>query len=216
MDQRANDTLSQLQERLRQESLVKGIDDLRVGDIIYYDMDRADGITPKDGYDTRLKYVVVAGAKSNAKEVCAVLINSENDHSPAADWQAEQYLIRQVDYPGILEYDSWIDCTDPKELKVAKIKAKDAEKKGHLNANDLANVMKHLKENDFVDSHTRKVYGIDQYEIDGEQLLGLMETNRQAMIARNEPEMTLDEINAEIAAARAESKARIAKETAGV
>lgn len=81
MDQNANDLLAQLQERLRQESLVKGIEDLNVGDIIYYDMDRADGIVPNSGYDTRLKYVVVAGAKSNAKEVCAVLINSDNDHS---------------------------------------------------------------------------------------------------------------------------------------
>ena len=52
MDQNANDLLAQLQERLRQESLVKGIEDLNVGDIIYYDMDRADGIVPNSGYDT--------------------------------------------------------------------------------------------------------------------------------------------------------------------
>ena len=86
-------------------------------------MDRADGIVPTPGYDSRLKYVIVAGAKSNAKEVCAVLINTDNDHSLAPDWQAEQYLIRQEDYPEILDHDSRIDCTDPKELKVAKIKA---------------------------------------------------------------------------------------------
>lgn len=55
-----------------------------------------------------------------------------------------------------------------------------------------------------------------QREIEGEQLLDLIEKNRQALIARNEPEMTLDEINAEIAAARAERKARLAKEAAGV
>lgn len=166
MDQKVNDILIQLQEQLRQKSVVKGIDDLNVGDIIYYDMDRADGIIPKDGYNTRLKYVVVAGAKSNAKEVCAVLINSEKDYSNAADWLAEQYMICQVDYPEILDYDSWIDCTDSKELKVTKIRAKNAEKKGRLNDRDLNNVMKHLKENDFVDAHTRKVYGIDKYKTD--------------------------------------------------
>lgn len=55
-----------------------------------------------------------------------------------------------------------------------------------------------------------------QREIEGEQLLDLMEKNRQALIARNEPEMTLDEINAEIAAARADRKARLAKEVASV
>lgn len=163
MDENTNNLLTQLKKQLTQKSLVKGIQDLRVGDIIYYDMDRADGIIPNPGYDTRLKYVVVAGSKSNDKEVCAVLINSEKDHSPVPDWQAEQYLIRQADYPSILEKDSWIDCTDPKELKVSKIKAKEAEKKGRLNERDLANVMKHLKENDFIDPHTRKVYGIDKY-----------------------------------------------------
>lgn len=156
--------LAQLQEQLHVESLVQSAEDLCVGDIVYYDMDRADGIIPNGGYDSRLKYVVVAGAKSNAKEVCAVLINSEHDYSSAADWQAEQYLILQADYPDVLEHDSWIDCTDPKELKVSKIKAKKAEKKGSLNARDLNNVMKHLQENDFVDNHTRKVYGIDKFE----------------------------------------------------
>lgn len=158
--------LAQLKEKQRQESLVRGIEDLQVGDIVYYDMDRADGIVPSHGHDTRLKYVVVAGTKSNLKEVCAVLINTDNDYSSEPDWQAEQYLIRQADYPGILEYDSWIDCTDPKELKVSKIKAKEAEKKGRLNVRDLANVMRHLKENAFIDSHTRKVYGIDKYPIE--------------------------------------------------
>lgn len=118
MDIKANEKLSNLLEQMKKESLVKGIEDLQVGDVVYYDM----------------------------------------------DWQAEQYLIRQVDYPEFLEYDSWIDCTDPKELKVSKIKAKNAEKKGRLNAVDLANVMRHLKENDFIDQHTRRVYGIDKFD----------------------------------------------------
>lgn len=76
---------------------------------------------------------------------------------------AEQYLIRQADYPEFLDHDSWIDCTDPKELKVTKIKAKKAEKKGRLNDRDLASVMRHLKESDFIDQHTRKVFGIDKF-----------------------------------------------------
>ena len=57
---------------------------------------------------------------------------------------------------------------DAEELRVGdiRIKAKKAEKKGHLNDRDLANVMKHLKENDFIDNHTRKVYGIDKYQLE--------------------------------------------------
>lgn len=166
MDTVANEALRQLQQQMQRDTIVKDAEELQVGDIVYYDMDSADGITLINGYVSRLKYVVIAGAKSNLKEVCAVLINSDNDHSLAPEWQAEQYLIRQVDYPKILDRDSWIDCTDPKELKVSKIKAKKAEKKGHLNDRDLANVMKHLKENDFIDNHTRKVYGIDKYRLE--------------------------------------------------
>lgn len=157
--------LATLREQIHEEKVVKGIDDLHVGDIVYYDMDRADGITLKNGFDSRLKYVVVAGAKSNAKEICAVLINSNHDYSSDVDWQAEQYMIKKADYPEVLDDDSWIDCSDPKEIKVCKIKAKNAEKTGRLNDFDLNNVMKHLKENGFVDNHMRKVYGIDKYEV---------------------------------------------------
>lgn len=147
-----------------ESAVVKGIDDIKVGDIIYYDMDRADGIVPKNGYDTRQKYVVVAGSKSNKKEICAVLINSDKDYSTDPKWQAEQYCLRQKDYPEFLIEDSWADCSDPKELLVRKLKSKKAEKMGHLNARDLKNIMKHLKENDFVDDHARKVYGIKKFK----------------------------------------------------
>ena len=69
-------------------------------------------VTLTAGYISNLKYIVVAGAKSNSKEICAVLINSDSDYFLAKDWPAEQYLIRKVDYPGILDYDGWIDCTE--------------------------------------------------------------------------------------------------------
>lgn len=164
MDDR-NDILARLREQMNAQSIIRGIEDLRVGDIIYYDMDRSDGIIPNQGYNSRLKYVVVAGSKENKAEVGVVLINTGKDYSIAADWQAEQYLIRQSDYPGILDHDSWIDCTDFKELRVSKIKTRKATKKGHLINRDLANIMRHLKENDFIEPRIRKIYGIDKYTI---------------------------------------------------
>lgn len=39
--------LATLREQIHEEKVVKGIDDLHVGDIVYYDMDRADGIERK-------------------------------------------------------------------------------------------------------------------------------------------------------------------------
>lgn len=160
MNQKNNETLKFAKNAIIQESVVKGIEDLNVGDVIYYDMDKADGIIPTPGFDSRLKYVVVSGSKSNGKEICAVLINSDNDYSAAADWQKEQLPILSDDYPTFLDHDSWIDCTDLKKIKVTKLKSKRAEKRGHLKQDDIDKVLKHLRENDFIDEHSRKVFRI--------------------------------------------------------
>ena len=118
--------LANLKTTIKNASLVKSIADLKIGTVIYVEMDENDGLVLKDGYKTRLKYVVVAGAKSNQKEICAVLINSDADYSDDLDWKAEQYPLLQRNYPGFLNHDSWLDCTDPKTLTVKKLKAKKA------------------------------------------------------------------------------------------
>ena len=155
--------LADLKENLKAASLVQSADDLKVGTIIYVEMDKNDGLVLNEGYPTRLKYVVVAGSKSDRKEVCAVLVNTDADYSDAPDWKAEQYPLLQKNYPGVLDYDSWLDCTDPKTLTVRKLKAKKAEVKGCLTADDLKAVMTKLKNSDFIDPHTKKVYGISAY-----------------------------------------------------
>jgi len=155
--------LADLKENLKAASLVQSADDLKVGNIIYVEMDKNDGLVLSEGYPTRLKYVVVAGSKSDRKEVCAVLVNTDADYSDAPDWKAEQYPLLQKNYPGVLDYDSWLDCTDPKTLTVRKLKAKKAEVKGCLIADDLKAVMTKLKNSDFIDPRTKKVYGISAY-----------------------------------------------------
>ena len=161
-----NGVLAGLKDEMEQESLVKSIDDLKPGAIIYVEMDKNDGLVLNEGYPTRLKYVVVAGAKTNRKEVCAVLVNSAADFSDAPDWRAEQYPIQRSNYSEILTHDSWIDCTDPKILTVRKLKAKKAKVSGCLTPSDLKAVMTKLKNSDFVDLHTKKVFGIETFDID--------------------------------------------------
>ncbi|MBO7595943.1 MAG: hypothetical protein J6T70_02750 [Bacteroidales bacterium] len=155
--------LAALNSKLTDENKVKSPDDLHVGDIVYVELDKNDGLVLNGKYVTRLKYVVVAGAKSNAKEICVALINTSNDYSNDPDWKSEQYLLHQSDYPEILDYDSWLDCTDVKELLFRKIKSKDAIIKGRLNSNDLARVMITISESEFVSPHIKKVYGINRF-----------------------------------------------------
>lgn len=156
--------LTDLKKSIGEASLVKSAADLAVGTVVYVEMDKRDGLTLTGDYTTRLKYVVVAGAKSDHKEVCAVLVNTDADYSDDPVWLADQYPLLQRNYPGILDYDSWLDCTDPKILTVRKLKAKKAEVKGHLTDDDLKAVITKLKNSDFIDGHMKKVYGIFNYD----------------------------------------------------
>jgi len=160
--------LGDLKKSIDEASRVKSIADLTIGTVVYVEMDKNDGLTLTSGYTTRLKYVVVAGAKSDKKEVCAVLMNTDADYSDDPTWRADQYLLLQRDYPGILDYDSWLDCTDPKTLTVRKLKAKKAEVKGHLTDDDLKAVMSKLKNSEFISTHLKKIYGILNYDTEVE------------------------------------------------
>ena len=160
--------LGDLKKSIDEASRVKSIADLTIGTVVYVEMDKNDGLTLTSGYTTRLKYVVVAGAKSDKKEVCAVLMNTDADYSDDPTWRADQYLLLQRDYPGILDYDSWLDCTDPKTLTVRKLKAKKAEVKGHLTDDDLKGVMSKLKNSEFISTHLKKIYGILNYDTEVE------------------------------------------------
>ena len=156
--------LSDLKKSMDEASLVKSAADLTVGTVVYVEMDKNDGLTLTGGYTTRLKYVVVAGAKSDHKEVCAVLVNTDADFSDDPDWLADQYPLLQRNYPGILDYDSWLDCTDPKTLTVRKLKAKKAEVKGRLTDDDLRAVMTKLKNSEVISERIKKLYGISSFD----------------------------------------------------
>lgn len=156
--------LADLKKSIDEASLVKSAADLTVGTVVYVEMDKNDGLTLTGGYTTRLKYVVVAGAKSDHKEVCAVLVNTDADFSDDPDWRADQYPLLQCNYPGILDYDSWLDCTDPKTLTVRKLKAKKAEVKGRLTDDDLRAVMTKLKNSEVISERIKTLYGISSFD----------------------------------------------------
>ena len=157
--------LAKLHEKM---CFVKSAEDLCVGDIIYVELDQDDGINTK-GYPTRLKYVVVSGAKSDRTQIAAVLINTENDYSDSEDWKKEQYLLYGECYKGILDYSSWLDCFEIKELNVCKIVARNAQKKGRLNSYDLSVMMRKLKDSDFIEEHIKKIYGINDFVLPPEE-----------------------------------------------
>lgn len=156
--------LAEVKKSMADASLVKSVADLTVGTVVYVEMDKNDGLVLTGGYPTRLKYVVVAGAKSDRKEVCAVLVNSDANYSNDPEWRVEQYPLQKCNYPGLLDHDSWLDCADPKTLTVRKLKAKKAVVKGRLTDTDLKAVMTKLKNSDLISPRMKKLYGIAGFD----------------------------------------------------
>lgn len=135
---------------------------VKIGDIIYVPLDEEDGLILKNGYDDRKKYIVIIGFTSEGVAIGALLINSEIDSSKKRSEELlnSQYPLLVRNYRSILDYDSWLDCSDIFELSKLKITEKDGKLKGCLTPEDRERVMAFLKETEVFDNATKKRYGI--------------------------------------------------------
>lgn len=136
---------------------------IKVGDIVYVPLDEEDGLTLKDGYKERRKYIVIIGFTPEGIAVGALLINSEIDPSKRSQELLDcQYPLQARNYRAILDYDSWLDCSDIFEIPKLKITDKDGKIKGSLTTEDRERVMDFLIETDVFDNATKRYYGIIQ------------------------------------------------------
>lgn len=159
MDDKAG-TLSKLKAIIADNENVD-MSSIKVGDIIYVLLDEEDGLTLKKGYKDRLKYIVIIGFTPEGVAVGALLINSKIDPSNhSKEFLNCQYPLQVRNYREILDYDSWLDCSDIFEISKLKIKDKDGKMKGRLIDEDRERIMEFLKETDVFDNATKKHYGI--------------------------------------------------------
>ena len=134
---------------------------VKIGDIIYVPLDEEDGLTLNNGYDNRNKYIVIIGFTPEGVAIGALLINSKIDPSKRSEELLNcQYPLLARNYPSILNYDSWLDCSDIFELSKLKISEKNGKLKGCLISEDKERVIEFLKEADVFDNATKKRYGI--------------------------------------------------------
>lgn len=134
---------------------------VKVGDIIYVPLDEEDGLVLKEGYKDRLKYIVIIGFTPEGIAVGALLVNSNIDPSKRSKELLDcQYPLLSRDYRHILEYDSWLDCSDIFEIPKLKITDKNGKMKGCLTDDDKERVMGFLKDTDVFDNATKRRYGI--------------------------------------------------------
>lgn len=135
---------------------------VKIGDIIYVPLDDEDGLILKDGYKDRNKYIVVIiGFTPEGIAIGALLINSEIDPSKRSEELLNcQYLLMVRNYRNILDYDSWLDCSDIFELSKLKITEKKGKLKGCLIPEDRERVIQFLRETEVFDNATKRRYGI--------------------------------------------------------
>lgn len=159
MDQKGK--LAALKAKMVADQQVRSADDMRVGDIIYQNTDKNDGLTLNGPYATRKKYFVIVGKNSKGDAIGLCFINSNLDfykNNPAM--QQYQYILKQKDYPTILTKDSRLNCAELFTMRARKSVAVKAEVVGHLTEVDENAVIPLVASCAFIDAHLRKVYRI--------------------------------------------------------
>lgn len=159
MDDRAG-TLSSLKTTIDNTEKAM-LSSTKVGDIIYVSLDREDGLILKDNYQERRKYIVIIGFTPEGNAVGSLLINSQINHfKRSPELLKHQYCLLHSKYSHILNYDSWLDCSDIFEIPKAKINNKNGKVKGSLDSEDKENVIKLLTESDLFNNALKRRYGI--------------------------------------------------------
>lgn len=135
--------------------------EVKVGDIIYVALDADDGLTLNRGFLTRRKYIVIIGFTPEGVAIGALLINSNIDITKRSSALLDsQYPLLARHYKSVLDYDSWLDCSDIFELSINKIKSRGGCVKGRLIDEDLERVSLFLRETDLIDNATKRRYGL--------------------------------------------------------
>ncbi len=71
----SRNVLAHLKAELHEESAVKASADMNIGDIVYLEMDENDGLTLRNGYATRRKYVVIIGKNEKGNLVGSLIVS---------------------------------------------------------------------------------------------------------------------------------------------
>lgn len=79
-----------------------------VGNVYVVEMDKSNGIVPKDGWKSRRKYFIVLGFDGESV-YGGVVINSHINFNIQGQIFAQHYPLLKSRYD-FLDYDSWVDC----------------------------------------------------------------------------------------------------------
>lgn len=153
------ENLSKLREKIESEDKIKNPVRLSKGDIIEMELDENDGITLGGQYKTRIKYMVIIGVTSKGDIYGAYLINSKIPPFKNNDiMKGYQYILLKDDYPKLLMYDSFLDCTEFFQINKKKMIARKAKNRGALLEKDLNNILRLTKSSLFLSEDQKRKF----------------------------------------------------------
>ena len=109
-------------------------DEVRLGDVYKIELSKADGIIPKNGYDTRKKFFLVLGFDEQGNIYGGILFNSKINQNLPISIKDYHIPISAKSYPFLLR-DSFLNCT--KIFPATSTHLMKGEKIGTINISDF-------------------------------------------------------------------------------
>lgn len=132
-------------------------DEVQLGDVYKIELSKADGIIPKNGYDTRDKFFVVLGFDEQGNVYGGILVNSKiNQNLPTLIKEYHMPILAK-DYP-FLTHDSFLNCT--KIFPATSTHLMKGEKLGTINTTDFELICNTVCSYPDANPHKLKIFGL--------------------------------------------------------
>lgn len=137
--------------QVKEENLVRG-------NVIYIPLSAEEGLVVTGGYTERNKFVTIVGTTEDGFVIGSLLINT-NPNDSTQELGACQFPLKLKDYPSILDYDSWLDCSQL--FRIAKRKVLNhGQFCGSLIQSDWNLILPFLRETETISNREKREFGI--------------------------------------------------------
>lgn len=116
-----------------------------IGGIYRIKLTKEDGITPKDGDNSRNKYFIVIGIDEDSNVIGHVIINTNINHGLSQILRDLQYPINCAKYSFLEDKSRYVDCSDIKQIAKHKFLNLYQGKSGDIEDEDLEYIKNAVK-----------------------------------------------------------------------
>lgn len=133
-------------------------EDLIRGNIIYMPLSAEEGLVVTGGYSERNKFITIIGTTDDGFVIGSLLINT-NPNNSTPELGACQFPLNLKDYPSILDYNCWLDCSQL--FRIAKVKVlKYGKFCGKITEKDWNMILSFLGETEAISNREKREFGI--------------------------------------------------------